>query len=270
MPVTSWMSRISNRILFLICTLIFLPTAHAADEYLLGVGDVIKITVYDHPDLTTLVRIGESGRISFPLVGELKLGETTLAGAEEKLVRSLKAGDFVKNPQVSINVEQYHSQQVSVLGEVAKPGKFMIEGVSTVMDMIALAGGVNSQGSDTIKILRPTRSGLVTQLELDQIKLFRYGDFSQNVKVVNGDILYVPRMERFYIYGQVQRPGMYRLERKMTVMQSLAVAGGLTPRGTEKNLKVKRRGTDGIETIEVTTLDMLQDDDVIYVNESLF
>lgn len=244
---------------------------YASNEYILGTGDVVKITVYDHPDLSAVVRIGENGRISFPLIGEVKLGDTTISNAETKIARYLKDGDFVINPQVSINVEQFRSQQVSVLGAVAKPGKYPIESSNTLVDMLAFAGGITPDGGEKVRVIKQDSNGVASQFDADLVKLFKFGDTSQNIPVTNGDVIFVPRMDRFYIYGEVRSPGVYRLERNMLLMQGLAVAGGLTARGTEKHIKVRRRSASGeMVTATVTILDEIQNDDVIYIKESLF
>lgn len=245
--------------------------SHASNEYILGTGDVIKITVYDHPDLSTVVRIGENGRVSFPLIGEVKLGDATISSAESKIARYLKDGDFVVNPQVSINVEQFRSQQVSVLGAVAKPGKYPIESSNTLVDMLAFAGGITHEGGDKVRVIKQDSNGVSSQIDVDLVKLFKLGDTSLNMAVTNGDVIYVPRMDRFYIYGEVRNPGVYRLERNMLLMQGVAVAGGLTARGTEKHIKVRRRSPTGeVATVDVSILDEIQNDDVIYIKESLF
>lgn len=260
-----------NTITALLLSLLWINLAVAATDYVLGTGDVVKITVYDHPDLTSVTRIGESGRVSFPLIGEVKLGDHTISDAEAKLARYLKEGEFVRNPQVSINVEQFRSQQVSILGSVNKPGKYSIETSNALVDMLAFAGGINSEGADRVRVIKQGSDGAVTQLDADLVKLFKFGDTTQNLAIGNGDVIFVPRMDRFYIYGEVQKPGVYRLERRMLVMQALAVAGGLTARGTEKNIKVRRHSAAGqVETIDASALDELQNDDVVFIKESLF
>lgn len=242
----------------------------ATKDYVLGAGDVIRITVYEHPDMTTVARIGESGNITFPLLGEVKVGETTVVEAEALIATLLRKGAFVRAPQVSLIVEQFQSQQVSVLGEVNQPGKYPIEGLNaSVIDFLALAGGVTPQAADKIKlIMRGTQN---VQVEIDLIEMFKKGETGRNITLGNGDIIYVPIMDRFYVYGEVNQPGVYRLERDLTVMQALAVAGGLTGRGTERGVKVNRKDPDGsIREVDVKLTDKLQPDDVVYVKESLF
>ena len=251
-------------------TLLSVIGSATGSEYVLGPGDIVRIIVYEHPDLTTVARIGDSGNITFPLLGKVTLGQSTITDAESRLVESLKNGGFVRSPQVSLLVEEFRSKQVSVLGEVNQPGKYPIDGSSTtVVDFLALAGGLTAQGADSLKLIK--RGGQGEQTEIDLVAIFRQGDLNHNTKVEHGDIIYVPIMDRFYIYGEVREPGVYRLERNMTLMQALSVAGGLTGRGTERGVKVNRRGEDGtMMSMDATSLNRLMPDDVIYVKESLF
>lgn len=247
------------------------PAAHSAkQDYLLGPGDVIRISVYDHPDLSAEARVSERGAIQFPLLGDVPVRGRTANEAADQLAKLMVDGGFVKQPQVSVIVTQFRSQQISVLGYVARPGKYPVEQASNIVDMIALAGGNLQTGSDVAILMRQQDKGMSRQ-ELDLTALFEHADASQNPDVSNGDVIYVPREPRFYIYGEAQRAGSYRLERKMTVMQALSVAGGLTQRGTENRIKINRRDDKGVvKTIGVKLDDPVQPDDVIYISESLF
>ncbi|QGZ41779.1 polysaccharide export outer membrane protein [Pseudoduganella flava] len=243
--------------------------AMAADATL-GAGDVVKISVYGSPDLTTETRISQSGVITFPLVGQVQLGGLELPAAEKKLAGLLESGGFIRKPQVTILVTAISSQQVSVLGQVNRPGRFPIEGKRTMLDMLALAGGTSIDGADTVTLIRK-RSGNVTKETVDIVEMMRTGELQRDVELGADDILYVERAPRFYIYGEVQRPGAFKLERSMTVLQALAVGGGLTPRGTERGMRIKRRDAQGkIQVIDAKHDDLLLPDDIVYVKESLF
>jgi polysaccharide export outer membrane protein len=244
--------------------------AQTKDEYELGAGDVVRVTVFGHNDLNAVARINEPGRINFPLLGEIEIGGLTISKAEQKLAKALKSGGFVKTPQVGIVVEQFRSRQVSVLGEVNKPGKYSIDGLTTVVDLIAMAGGVTPKGAETVRLIRTGQDNTL-QEDVDLNAIFYQGELDRNVEVKNGDIVYVPVMDRFYIYGEVQRPGVYRLEKNMTVMQALAVGGGLTSRGTDRGIMVKRRESSSeIKEHSVALTDAVQSNDVIYIKEGFF
>jgi polysaccharide export outer membrane protein len=115
------------------------------------------------------------------------------------------------------------------------------------------------------------RDGKIVKLDVDVPAMYRTGDLSKNLRLENGDVIFVQRAPVFYIYGEVQRAGSYRLEQGMTVMQALSVGGGMTPRGTDRGLKIRRRGSDGaLRAIDARLTDLVQADDVVYVRESWF
>ncbi len=261
-------------VLSLICTFCAIAMAAGAndqaEDYKLSVGDLIRILVFQNPDLTLETRISESGNVSYPLIGSAHLGDLTIANAEKELARLLIEGGFVRNPQVTIVLLQNRGNQITVLGYVPRPGRFPLETNTRVSEMLAIAGGTAITGADTA-ILTGTRNGQPFRKEIDIATIFVDSNSTDNLPVQSGDSLYVPRAPMFYVYGEVQRPGMYRIERNMTIQQALAVGGGLTPRGTEMWLRVNRKNKDGIlEKISVDPSDPIQADDVIYVRESLF
>lgn len=242
----------------------------AANEYRLGAGDVIRISVYQNPDLQLEARISESGVISYPLLGSVRLGGLGVTQAESAIADGLRNGNFVKQPQVSILVLQVRGNQASVLGQVNKPGRYPIETAGMKLsELLAQAGGVASTGADSVTLVG-TRDGRPMRQVIDLPALFRT-DGSADPVVFNGDAVYVDRAPLVYIYGEVQRPGAQRLERGMTLLQVLATGGGLTLRGTEKGIRVHRRNADGkVEVLQPAMDDRVQDGDVVYVRESLF
>ena len=244
----------------------------AKSEAVLGVGDIIRISVYQNPDLTVESgRISEVGFVNFPLIGNVKLGGETITASEQKIAKMLRDGGFVLRPQVTIQVAQIRSAVISILGQVTKPGRYPIETVgSKVSEMIAATGGVAPGGADIVTLVG-TRSGRAVKLDIDLPAILQSGKAEQDIAVENGDILYVDRAPSAYIYGEVQRPGVFRLERGMSLMQVMAQAGGLTARGTERGIKVHRRDGNGVVSIiDVLMNDPVLRDDVIYVKESLF
>src|SRR5712664_1313911 len=246
-------------------------TAFGQSREALGGGDSVRITVFQNPDLTTETRISERGTITFPLIGEISLAGLTPAGAEVRIAKQLIDGKFVLKPQVSLNVVRVRSRQVSVLGQVARPGRYALDDTSSnLTDILALAGGISPTGDDNVTVMI-TRNGKTAKLEIDVPTMYRTGDLSRNIQLQSGDAIFVQRAPVFYIYGEVQRAGTYRLEPDMTVMQALSVGGGVTPRGTDRGLKIRRKAPDGeFHTIDARLTDTLQPDDVIYVRESLF
>ena len=237
-------------------------------DYPLGAGDLVKISVFDHPELATELRVSEAGTISFPLLGEIKAEGISVHEFEKTLARALTDGGFVRQPQVSVLVTDYQSQRFSVLGQVTHPGQYPLMTKVDIMGALAAAGGaVNLAAADEATLLR--RDG--TRVQIDLISLFQ-GDARQNHTLAAGDTLYVPKALQFYIYGAVQHPGVYRLERGMTVSQAIAAGGGLTPRGTDRHVVARRREFQGGKEKEVSldAADLVQADDVLRVKESLF
>ncbi len=232
---------------------------------------MLKLTVFQYQDLTTETRVAANGTIDVPLIGEVKVAGMRPIDAERKVAGLLRQGGFVKQAQVTLVVTQFRSQQVAVLGNVNHPGKYPLELPYTVSDVVALAGGIATTGADTV-ILSRTVDGEVKTYEIDLPELFLApGNRSKDMPLINGDVLYVHRYPLFYIYGEVQRPGSYRVERNMTVMQALSTGGGLTLRGTERWLRLDRRAADGsTQSLRPKMTDPIQPDDVLYVRESIF
>lgn len=245
--------------------------AAAPNEYRLGAGDVVRISVYQNPDLTLETRIGDSGIVSYPLLGSVRLGGVTVTQAEKLVADGLRTGNFVRQPQVSIQVLQVRGNQASVLGQVNRPGRYPIEVVDMrLSDLLATAGGIGPAGADTLTLVG-TRDGKPIRKVIDLPGIFRSDSRQEDIVVQNGDVIYVERAPVVYIYGEVQRPGAMRLERDMSVMQALATGGGLNLRGTEKGLRVHRRDADGkLQVIQPKMDDLLREGDVVYVRESLF
>lgn len=243
----------------------------AAADYRLGAGDTVRISVYQSPDLTLDARISETGLVSYPLLGSVKIGGMSVSTAERLIAEGLKNGNFVRAPQVSVLVTQVRGNQASVLGQVNRPGRFPIEVTDLrLSDLLALAGGIAISGADTV-VLVGTRNGRRFRKEIELASIFRSAEGEDDLQVLNGDVVYVERAPIVYIYGEVQRPGPMRLERGLTVMQALATGGGPTQRGTVKGLRLHRKGPDGKQQVlEPAMDDALRDGDVVYVRESLF
>ena len=245
--------------------------AVAPAEYRLGTGDVLRVTVFQNPDLTLETRVSEAGVISYPLLGSVRVGGLTLTQAEALIADGLVKGNFVRQPQISIVLLQVRGNQANVLGNVNRPGRFPIETADLrVTDLLALAGGATTIASDML-ILTGTRDGRPSRTEVDLPALFEPGGRDKDIVIQNGDVLWVQRQPQVYIYGEVQRPGQVRLERGMTLLQTLASGGGLTQRGTEKGIRLHRRQADGSVSIVTPAMDdRVQDGDVVFVRESLF
>lgn len=240
-------------------------------DYRLGAGDVLGAAVFQNPDLSLDVRVSEGGQITYPLIGLVEVGGLTLMEAQQRIAQALRGGGYVRDPQVTLVLRQMRGHQVSVLGQVARPGRFVLENTQTrVSEVLAAAGGVAAGGDDWL-VVTGTRSGQPLRKRIDVQALFGATPSADDLVLAAGDTLYVGKAPQFYIYGAAQRPGAYRIERGMTVQQALAAGGGLTPRGSQKRLKLHRKDGQGqVTEITPTLADAVQPEDVLFVGESLF
>ena len=249
----------------------FVASADDKVDYLLGAGDSIRINVFQNPELSTETRVSESGAITFPLIGEVTVGGKTIHEAEQKIAQALSGGGFVQQPQVNIVLQQVRGNQVAVFGMVNKPGRYPLETFKMrLVDALAMAGGVLTNGSDVV-VVTGVRDGKSFKKEVNIAESFLLKETAEETFVMTGDQIYVHRAPVFYIYGEVQHPDSYRVERDMSVIQALAKGGGPTARGTQRNMKLYRKnGSGAIEKTSPELSDLIQAGDVLYVEESLF
>lgn len=240
------------------------------EDYLLGAGDTVKVIVYNNDDLVTETKISANGNILFPWIGEIKVAGITTTQASHDIAAQLSKKGFIIEPQVNMTVTVYDSKTFSVLGNIAKPGKYPLDRPLTLTDALSLAGGSLPTGSDIVTVMS-SNDGNATKHIYDLRDFFINGNPASNPKVSPKDIIFIPNFPVFYIYGQVQTPNAYKLERNMTVSQALATGGGLTLRATKRVIKIERTSPDGSTSkLEAKGSDLLQANDVLFVEESLF
>jgi len=245
--------------------------APATSEYRLGPGDVVRISVYNNPDLAMETEITQGGKIGFPLVGEVMLGGLSRGQAEKAIADSLGKGGFVPDAHVNLMVTQYRSRQVAVMGEVNKPGNYPISKATSITEVLAMAGGISAKGSDRVTVIRRGADGGAQRYEVNVRHLLSSGDLTANGLVDKDDIVFVPVAPVFYIYGEVRQPGAYPLAPDMTVRQALSLGGGLTVRGTERGIRLERRGKGDESMSRRPHLDdKLRPNDVLHVPEGWF
>ena len=245
--------------------------AGAGGEYVLSPTDVVHVAVFQNPDLTLDVVVDERGNIAYPLVGNVHVGGNSTANAEKLIAKALRDGGFLVSPQVRVTLVQVKGSLVTVLGQVAKPGRYSLDTADLrVSDMIAQAGGIATDGADIV-VLTGTRNGKPMRREINVRSIGQSNASGDNVVVQAGDLMFVDRAPMFFIYGEVQKPGAYRLESDMTVMQALATGGGLTAKGTKRGLTIHRKAADGkVDIIEPKLDDTIRVNDVLQIQESLF
>jgi len=247
------------------------PARAQSMQEVIGAGDTVRITAFRYPDLNTEARVSEEGQVRMPLIGEVELSGLTPDKAAARIVERLKSGNYVLDPEISVAVIQPRSRQVSVLGHVARPGRYALEGTSArLSDVVAMAGGLVPTASDVVVVKR-TRQGEPETLSVDLGALIRGDPQVDDIELSSGDSVFVPKAPVVYVYGEVARGGVFRLEPGMTVMQAISLAGGVTPRGAERAAKLRRRGADGQwKEAAARPTDPVAADDVIYIRESLF
>lgn len=239
--------------------------------------DVLKISVYGNPDLATTTRVLQNGTITFPLIGVVPVGGVTPAEAESRIADRLNRGGFVRNAAVSVFVDQRSAvmtRSATLLGQVGHSGQYSIDpstpdGVTTLVALLAKAGGPTDKAADYCYLIRK-ENGQPKRTRVDLIDLLQNGNVKADMTLNNGDVVLVPQMDVFYIYGEVQKPGQYKLERDMTIMQGVSVASGLTARGNVKGIVLNRKENGVIASRSSELTDRLQPNDVVYVKTAVF
>lgn len=238
--------------------------------FVLGVGDVINVSVFGQPDMATQAVLSDSGVVTMPLIGPINLADLTPAQAEQRIARALQQGEYLVNPQVNVTLEEYRSRQISVVGQVNQPGRITMERDLNVVDAIAQASGTTPDAADFAVLIREGPAGPQRQT-LDLRRSLRGPDASNSPRLQDGDTVFVPEAARYYIYGQVNSPAEYPLRPGLTVLQALSIGGGLTELASVNKITIRRRGPDGLLRSFLAKLDdLVKPGDVIFVDEGLF
>lgn len=242
-----------------------------ASDFLLAPGDVVRVSVFNHSDLSAEVRVSEDGSIKLPLIGMVPVEGRSIRYAEAEIARKLVAGGYVLKPQISLLVTEFVGSQVSVLGFVNRPGRYSLTTAELKLtDVLAMAGGIASTGGD-IAVIKGLRDGKPFRRNIDIPSIFSNSEPGQNPRIYAGDSVYVDRAPVFYVYGEVQRPGVFPLTRAMTVMQAVSTGGGITLRGSSKDIVINRTMETGeTQQMNVKLTDFVSAGDVIFVKESFF
>ncbi len=231
--------------------LVLAVVAAGAQEYTIGPGDVLKIVVWGHDDLSREYPVTQDGLVPFPLVGRVQAVGLTTTQLAQSLREKLEK-DYLVNPQVIVSVKDFLSRKVSVLGEAEKPGLFYLTGPTTVLEVISKAGGLGKNAGKEIVLVRTERNADGTArsavgstiLRLDLRKI-QTGDVRENILLENDDTLFVPKAQAFYVLGEVKKPGTFPLDRETTALEGVTLAEGFAERAAPAGVKVLRRGADG-------------------------
>ncbi len=211
------------------------------EGYILGAGDVIEVAVLGREDYRARVQVQVDGTIQLPLIGDLTATNRTVLQLRGEVRDALIAGGYFNNPAVSVAVASFASRYITVLGEVATPGLVPIDRAYRLSEIIARVGGLRPNASDDIILNRAGDGGESMTLNVRDVAT---GNASQDPVVNPGDRIFVAVAEQFFIYGQVNAPGSYRVDRAMSLRMALARGGGLTAQGSERRVKIFRNGEE--------------------------
>ena len=277
-------------LLLLLTALQALPTRTDPALYVVGPNDVLQITVFNQPQLSGKFAVEADGTLTFPLVGRVSVGGKDIRSAENEVKGRLAAG-FLKDPQVTIAVEHYRSQQIIMMGEVRQPGTLQFTGSMTLLEALARVGSTTENAGMEVVIVRsaatgsgavpapqnpnlvpplPNPNGAGPETIRVNLKTLQSGTLTENVVLRAGDTVFVPRAATVFVSGHVRTPGEYPIRTGMTVRQAIALAGGVTDRGSTRRLQIIRQ-VDGKEvTISVDLTTIVQSGDTLVVRERFF
>lgn len=245
----------------------------AADpDYQIGPGDVIKIDVYDNPDLATIARVGNDGSIAVPLAGRLVVGGLSTSEAADAISKKLD-GEYIINPQVSVFIDQFKSKKVVIIGEIERPGLYELSGPTTLLKLISQAGGLTAGAGQSATINRASKQGVTQEqpFAVDLSALIKFGNAAADVPLQDGDTVTIDKAGVVYVTGQVRRPAAYALEADTTVIKAITMAGGFTELAAEGKVKIIRKVNGVEQTLERVSLhESLMPNDVMVVPESFF
>lgn len=244
-----------------------------------GPGDTLQVTVFGQPELSATITVSVAGNIVVPVVGSIAVNGMSPATVAGKVAAGLRSKNYLQDPQVSVEVLQVRSQMTSILGEVMRPGRYPLEGELSLLELLAMAGGLKETADDTAVLLRKSTSPNAVEPGASQSRLELYvggrqalSRAVQDVPLVAGDVVYIGPAKRFFIYGEVARAGAYPMEDGLTVMRAVSLGGGLSQRASERRITINRKvpGTEREETLKATLTDPVLPGDVIHVDERFF
>ncbi|MDP2968692.1 MAG: polysaccharide biosynthesis/export family protein [Deltaproteobacteria bacterium] len=229
-------------------------------DYKIGPEDLLEVSVFEEEKLNKTVRVSSQGNISLPLFGILKVKGLT-ANELEKEIRDLLVEKYLQDPHVSVFIKEYRSQRISVIGAVEKPGVFDVTGQKTVLDIMAMAGGLKEDAGQLLFLIRPPRledGGIqekkgseeqtIKTFVIDLEDLLVKGDLTLNFLLTNGDVMNIPVSGKIFVGGEVRSPGGFPLKgKKLTISQAITLAGGMKTEANGSETKIFRyseKGTD--------------------------
>ena len=272
------------QLLIILCLLLAAPALAQVPapsqrlDYVVGAQDVLKVSVFDEPQLSGTFRVDTDGSFTYPFVGRVKAVGQTLRNIEAELTKMLGQG-YVRNPQVSIEVEQYRSRSFFVVGEVRAPGRYPLTGDMTLIEALAQAGSTTPAAGSELLILHAVdpraaqqgESGATPANRTTRVNLtdLQSGKLANNLILREGDTIFVAKAERIFVTGHVRNPGAFPWERGLTVLQAVSLAGGLSDRGSSRGIKIIRVVGGQKKEVGVQLTDVLEAGDTLVIRQRL-
>lgn len=259
-------------LIFIALLAIFVACPSMAQDYVIGEGDVVKITIYDHDDLTQTVRVNGDGTIMLSLLGQIKVGGLSVAKASKK-VAALYADGYLVNPQVNIFIEEFRSGKATILGQISKPGLYELRHHTTLLELISTAGGLTDNAGNiaTIKRRNSETNKSENIITIDLRQLVEKGDTTLNIPIETGDNIYIQKANLVYVSGEVKKPGVYKCTDGTSIIKAITLAGGFTDKAAPSKVKLIRKLGGQERVLEKVNMDLLVgSDDIIVVPESFF
>lgn len=235
-----------------VCSVLICTTAARSEEYVIGEGDTLQITVFGHPDLATTVRVSREGPIRFPLLGHVAATGLTVSQIAAAISDGLADG-YIVDPQVSVSVQEYRMKKYNVLGKVNRPGQYEFRGRMTFLELLSRAGGLAPDAGSQAFVKRKSSSEVIKSgdLVIDLKALVVEGNIFRDVDIMDEDTVTVTEAGNYFLAGEVRRPAQYRFEEGMTFIRAITIAGGLTERAATDKLKVVRFEGEREQLLEV-------------------
>ncbi|MBE9531155.1 MAG: polysaccharide biosynthesis/export family protein [Proteobacteria bacterium] len=243
-------------------------------DYVLGAGDLLQITVFEADNLNTTVRVSSRGHVTLPLLGQIRVKGLTARETEIK-IENLFRSKYIKNPHVSVFVEEHFSQRVTLVGQFKNPGTYDYVSKQRLLDVMALAGGLSDKAGRTVQVRRREDiPGKPNVFVVDLDRLVEEGRTELNIEINGGDVIFVPKAGNFFVDGAVRRPGSYPIRNKMILREALTAAGGIAPYALKDSFVLIRYFKDtGRKALELENNPenremKIQDRDIIVVKSS--
>lgn len=253
-------------------------------DYLVGPDDVLEISIFEwetgDETKTLQFRVAESGGIALPSIGVISVADRSVQEIQKIIEHELEAKNVLQNPRVGVSVEEFRSRRIAVVGQVNAPGVYAIhQNVSTLMDVLTLAGGPSDNAGQVAQILRTGKGSTPSvRIAVDLEELLDRGNFELNAVLQGGDVVHVPKAPLIYVYGRVRQPGGFSLNRSMRTMEAIALAGGFAEKANRKECMLTRASRTGPLVYGLNLADIesgrepdlyLKDGDVLSVPESM-